>query len=219
MLSESRTDRCDRDLYALYASKNRLCTLCGNTTPKKTAYNAYRKTVWLKSRAEKAKNVCSRGCIQTAYKVHTSEHEHIKEGKERILLLLLLYIACSSIFYCPRFTGDHLLLPAIYRRSSSTARTFRHVRTPSRLIARSFRSGCRHVRRSRQTANSCDLYALYASKSFLCALCEDTTPELTAYNAYRNENRRVRRAESTKMYALKDAYRLHTKCIQVSTNT
>ena len=42
--------------------------------------------------------------------MHTSEHEHIKEGKERILLLLLLYIACSSIFYCPRFTGDHLLL-------------------------------------------------------------------------------------------------------------
>ena len=64
-----------------------------------------------------------------------------------------------------------------------------------------------------------DLYALYASKNRLCALCGNTTPELTAYNAYRNENRRVRRAEGTKMYALKDAYRLHTKCIQVSMNT
>ena len=50
-------------------------------------------------------------------------------------------------------------------------------------------------------------------------LCENTTPKKTAYNAYRNENRRVRRAEGLKMYALKDAYRLHTKCIQVSTNT
>ena len=51
---------------------------------------------------------------------------------------------------------------------------------------------------------------LYASKSSLCALCEDITPELTAYNAYRNENRRVRRAEGMKMYALKDAYKVHT---------
>ena len=45
-------------------------------------------------------------------------------------------------------------------------------------------------------------------------LCEDTTPKKTAYNAYRNENRRVRRTEGMKMYALKDAYKLHTKCIQ-----
>ena len=59
-----------------------------------------------------------------------------------------------------------------------------------------------------------DLYALYASKNRLCMLCENTTPELTAYNAYRNANRRVRRAESTKMYAVGNAYRLHTKCIQ-----
>ena len=63
------------------------------------------------------------------------------------------------------------------------------------------------------------MYALYASKTHLCALCEDITPKKTAYNAYRNANRRVRRAEGTKMYAVGDAYRLHTKCIQVSTNT
>ena len=59
-----------------------------------------------------------------------------------------------------------------------------------------------------------DLYALYASKNRLCMLCENTTPELTAYNAYRNANRRVRRAESTKMYAVGDAYKVHTECIQ-----
>ena len=70
--------------------------------------------------------------------------------------------------------------------------------------------------RKNLTSNPCvpDLYALYASKNQLCTLCEDTTPELTAYNAYRNANRRVRRAEGTKMYALKDAYKAHTKCIQ-----
>ena len=59
-----------------------------------------------------------------------------------------------------------------------------------------------------------NLYALYASKNRLCMLCENTTPKKTAYNAYRNEKRRVRRAEGTKMYALKDAYKAHTKCIQ-----
>ena len=69
---------------------------------------------------------------------------------------------------------------------------------------------------SESRLDRCDrnLYALYASKSSLCALCEDITPELTAYNAYRNENRRVRRAEGTKMYAVGDAYKVHTKCIQ-----
>ena len=70
--------------------------------------------------------------------------------------------------------------------------------------------------RSQFTANHLgrELYALYALKKRLCMLCEDTTPKKTAYNAYRNANRRVRRAESTKMYAVGNAYRLHTKCIQ-----
>ena len=70
--------------------------------------------------------------------------------------------------------------------------------------------------RSQFTANHLgrELYALYALKKRLCMLCEDTTPKKTAYNAYKNENRRVRRAESTKMYAVGNAYRLHTKCIQ-----
>ena len=53
MLSESRTDRCDRDLYALYASKNRLCMLCENITPKKTAYNAYKNANRRVRRAER----------------------------------------------------------------------------------------------------------------------------------------------------------------------
>ena len=69
---------------------------------------------------------------------------------------------------------------------------------------------------SESRLDRCDrnLYALYASKNRLCTLCENTTPELTAYNAYRNENRRVRRAEGTKMYAVGDAYKVHTECIQ-----
>ena len=58
------------------------------------------------------------------------------------------------------------------------------------------------------------LYALYASKNRLCMLCEDITPKKTAYNAYKDANRRVRRAERAKMYAVGDAYRLHTECIQ-----
>lgn len=63
------------------------------------------------------------------------------------------------------------------------------------------------------------LYALYASKNRLCALCEDITPELTAYNAYKKTVWLRSRAEGMKMYAVRDAYRLHTKCIQVNTNT
>lgn len=42
--------------------------------------------------------------LGTAYKVHTSEYKHIRRVKrERILLLLLLYIVCLYIFYCSRF--------------------------------------------------------------------------------------------------------------------
>ena len=67
MLSESRLDRCDRNLYALYALKNRLCMLCEDTTPELTAYNAYKKTVWLRSRAESTKMYA----LKDAYKVHT----------------------------------------------------------------------------------------------------------------------------------------------------
>ena len=135
-------------------------------------------------------------CIQSAYK-------HIKEEKRGFFLLLLLYIVCSSIFYCSRFQAF------IFYCSR-----FRHSRTPSSFIACSFRSGCFHVRWSWRTASPCDLYALYASKNRLCTLCENTTPKKTAYNAYRNANRRVRRAEGTKMYAVGDAYKVHTECIQ-----
>ena len=45
-------------------------------------------------------------------------------------------------------------------------------------------------------------------------LCEDTTPELTAYNAYKKTVWLRSRAERLKMYALKDAYKVHTECIQ-----
>ena len=132
-------------------------------------------------------------CIQNAYK-------HKQREKRGFFLLLLLYIVCFFIFHCP-----------FSRQSSSAVRVFRHSRTPSSLVARPFGS--------QQTAIPYDLYALYASKNRLCTLCENTTPELTAYNAYKKTVWLRSRAEGTKMYALKDAYRLHTKCIQVSTNT
>ena len=64
-----------------------------------------------------------------------------------------------------------------------------------------------------------ELYALYASKTHLCTLCENTTPELTAYNAYKKTVWLRSRAERLKMYALKDAYKAHAECIQASTNT
>ena len=67
---------------------------------------------------------------------------------------------------------------------------------------------------ARESDRPRDLYALYASKNRLCTLCEDITPKKTAYNAYRNANRRVRRAERVKMYAVRDAYKVHTECIQ-----
>ncbi len=50
-------------------------------------------------------------------------------------------------------------------------------------------------------------------------LCRNTTPELTAYNAYKKTVWLRSRAERLKMYAVGDAYKAHTKCIQVSTNT
>ena len=58
------------------------------------------------------------------------------------------------------------------------------------------------------------LYALYASKSSLCTLCKHITPELTAYNAYKKTAWLRSRAEGTKMYAVGDAYKVHTECIQ-----
>ena len=107
-------------LYALYASKNRLCMLCENTTPKKTAYNAYRNENRRVRRAEGMKMYA----LKDAYRLHTKCIQAYKESKrERFFLLLLLYIACSSIFYC-----------SFFRHSSPTARIFRHSRTPSRSL-------------------------------------------------------------------------------------
>ena len=103
MLSESRTDRCDRDLYALYASKNRLCMLCENTTPKKTAYNAYKKTVWLRSRAEKAKMYA----VGDAYKVHTKCIQAHKRVKREEFLFYFFFILPVSISSTARFLGNH----------------------------------------------------------------------------------------------------------------
>ena len=96
-----------RDLYALYASKNRLCMLCEDITPELTAYNAYKKTVWLRSRAEGTKMYA----VGDAYKVHTGCIQAYKRVKERNSSSTF-YTACFFIFHCSRFTGDHLLPPA-----------------------------------------------------------------------------------------------------------
>ena len=119
-------------------------------------------------------------CIQNAYK-------HIKRGKERNSSLLLL-------------------IPPVFL--SSTARVYRQ--SNFFLFASSGMDGYRRTIRithqaslpvllgrgqSQFTTNHLahELYALYASKNRLCMLCGNTTPKKTAYNAYRNANRRVRR--------------------------
>ena len=58
---------------------------------------------------------------KTAYRMHTSEHEHIRRIKERnSSFYFFFYIVCSYI---------------------STARVFRHSRTSSHFIARLSKSG------------------------------------------------------------------------------
>ena len=135
-------------------------------------------------------------CIQNAYK-------HIRRGKERNSSLLLL-IPPVFLSLLPVFTGNQNFLFA----SSDMYGYHRAIRiTHQPSLPVPLGRG-----RPQFTTNHLarELYALYASKNRLCTLCEDTTPELTAYNAYKSANRRVRRAEGTKMYALKDAYKVHT---------
>ena len=102
------TNHLARDLYALYASKNRLCTLCEDTTPEKTAYNAYKKTVWLRSRAESTKMYA----LKDAYRMHTSAYKHIKRVKERFFLLLLLYVVCFLFSTARVYRQSNFSLPA-----------------------------------------------------------------------------------------------------------
>ena len=45
--------------------------------------------------------------------MHTSEYEHIKEGKREKFLLLTSSLYCLSLYLLlPAFSGNHLLLPA-----------------------------------------------------------------------------------------------------------
>ena len=200
--------------------------LCENTTPKKTAYNAYRNANSRVRRAEGLKMYA----LKDAYRMHTSAYKHIKRDKRGLFFLLLLYIACSSIFYCSRLRAFldeswikklhclSLRTVGFYGLSSPVWRAVRHHPDPF-LASRSSHVSAGVYAIPFRRLHCLDgrpkkLYALYASKNRLCMLCENTTPKKTAYNAYRNANRRVRRAEGLKMYALKDAYRMHTKCIQ-----
>ena len=140
--------------------------------------------------------------------MHTSEYEHIKRGKESSSFYFF-FIARASSFLTARD-----LRAIIFHCSCLQACT--DPIEPSENVHQASLPVPLGRGRSQFTANHLgrELYALYALKKRLCMLCEDTTPKKTAYNAYRNANRRVRRAEGLKMYALKDAYRLHTKCIQ-----
>ena len=169
--------------------------------------------------------------------MHTSEHEHIKRGKERkflfyfFLYCLFFYLPLSAICRqsnssllassgIPRRTTNDSLLPVIADSRLFRAFTARLTgRPPPSQPILNLRSSCVSTgvytfrpfhRLHCLDGRSKKLYALYASKTRLCALCEDTTPKLTAYNAYRNASRRVRRAENTKMYAVRDAYKAHT---------
>ena len=171
--------------------------------------------------------------------MHTSEYEHIKRGKESSSFYFF-FIACVPSFFTARFSGNHLLPLA---SSGIPLQTMNNLPPPVIADSRLFQAfiarltGCPplfrpilDLRSSRVSAGvyairpfrlfrcldgrSKRLYALYASKTHLCALCGNITPELTAYNAYKKTVWLRSRAESTKMYAVGDAYRLHTKCIQ-----
>ena len=140
-------------------------------------------------------------CIQNAYK-------HIKRGKERnsSLLLLIPPVFLSSTARVYRQSNFFLFASSGMYGYRRTIRITHQASLPVLLGRGQSQFMTNHLAH--------ELYALYASKNRLCTLCEKTTPELTAYNAYRNENRRVRRAEGTKMYAVGDAYKAHTECIQ-----
>ena len=146
-------------------------------------------------------------CIQSAYR-------HIREGEREKFLFYFFFIARAFLSSTARDLWAIISYCSRLQACTDTIGLSKIISLPAYPDR-----GRRHVRRSWQTAGTCSLYALYASKSSLCTLCGNTTPKKTAYNAYRNANRRVRRAEGLKMYAVGDAYRLHTKCIQVSTNT
>ena len=152
--------------------------------------------------------------------MHTSEHEHIRRVKREEFLFYFFFILPVSISSTARFLGNHFTV-RVFRHSStnherlhcllSQTMGFSGFHRPSDGLSAIIPTHFLNLRSSCVSAGvyafrpfyrlhclngrSKKLYALYASKSFLCALCEDITPELTAYNAYRNANRRVRRAE------------------------
>ena len=181
--------------------------------------------------------------VGDAYRLHTECIQAYKKRKERnpsstsflyclfLHLLLLVFRRSSSTVRAFRYSlTNHKHSTACFRRQwafrafiarlTGCPPSFRPILVPRSSHAPAGVYAIRPFRRLRcLDGRSKSLYALYASKNRLCALCENTTPELTAYNAYRNEKRRVRRAESTKMYAVGDAYKVHTECIQVNTGT
>ena len=136
-------------------------------------------------------------CIQTAYKVHTSKYEHIKSKKREFLFYFFLY---CLFFYLPlpassgipqRIMND--LLPPVFADDGLFSGFHRPSDGPSAIIPTHFLTYGHHAFCGRArifpSASSLGwtiekLYVLYASKTRLCTLCEDTTPELTAYKVH-----------------------------------
>ena len=129
--------------------------------------------------------------VGDAYKVHTECIQAYKRVKERILLLLLLIYCLFFYLYCPCLQAIKklfsLLVPSGMYRYHRTVRIVHQASLPVFFNRDQPQFTTNHLTR--------ELYALYASKTHLCTLCKHTTPKKTAYNAYRNANRRVRRAE------------------------
>ena len=158
--------------------------------------------------------------VGNAYRMHTKCIQAYKKRKREEIPLSTSFILPALISSTARFSGNHLLLfvssgiprrtvnnlPLLVFADNGLFRAFIARLTgcppPSRPIL-NLRLSCApagvhaFVRLVGFIAQTDDqkLYALYASKSSLCTLCRNTTPKKTAYNAYRNANRRVRRAE------------------------
>ena len=94
--------------------------LCENTTPELTAYNAYKKTVWLRSRAEGTKMYA----VGDAYKAHTKciqAHKRVKREEFLFLLLLILSVLLSLLPAISDMYGPHQAsLPVLLGRIAAT---------------------------------------------------------------------------------------------------
>ena len=192
-----------------HSNRSRVCIVCSQ----KPTYARYTRTqlrkrlhtMHTKTRIGVSVGLRVRKCMHT--EMHTERirnaYKHIKREKERILLLLSLYIVCLYIFYCSRFQAIIL-----------NCSRFQACTDPIEPSETSIKPHCLFF----SDRGRCHVFRVcmhcMQSKTNLCTLYKNTTPEKTAYNAYKKRVWLESRAEGTKMYAYGNAYRLHTKCIQ-----